>query len=175
VHETVCTAAGALVGARFTPATEDSEICEALAESARHVARRLTAEGYFGPVCQDAFVWNDGGARRLRPLVDLNCRRSMSDGAYRLWRRIAPDRHLFYRFFSRRRLRLPEDQQARIEALGARGFTVARGEGILLASPVSFAAGRGSAPTAKPAVLFIAHRAREVHALERWFRDRFEV
>jgi hypothetical protein len=127
---------------------------------AERVAARLDQEGYFGPVCVDAFTWRDGDRSRLRSLVDLNCRLSMSDAAHRLWQRMAPDRTVFYRFFNRRKIELPADLPDALVALGEHGYDRDSRRGILLASP---------------AFVFVADGRSEIFALERWFRDRFEV
>jgi hypothetical protein len=179
VHETVCTADGALIGASFEPAgpaaPADADLRRELAETARAVASRLAADGYFGPACFDAFTWRDGEAIRLRRLADLNCRRSMSHWAHACWRRIAPDRRFFFRFFNRRKLRFPRSLGAAQEALGARRFDPARRAGVLLASPPEVADGGRSRSPNKLAVAFVGGEREDVASLERWFRDRFEA
>jgi hypothetical protein len=102
---------------------------------------------------------------RLRPLVDLNCRRSMSDGAYRLWRRFAPERTWYYRFFNRRKLSLPTRWPEALAALGGRRYDRSRQRGVLLASPLDFG---------KLAVIFVAGDRSEIFNLEKAFRARFE-
>jgi hypothetical protein len=167
IHETIGTTDGALIGALFVAdGSEESPWARELSRMAERVASRLTDEGYFGPVCVDAFSWRDGRSLRLRPLVDLNCRLSMSDPAYRLWRRVAADRSLYYRFFNRRKISLPPDLSRALVALGDRRYDVARRRGVLLASPPRFS---------KVAVIFIAENRQEIVALERDFRARFEV
>jgi len=162
VHEMSNTRDGALIGARFEAGAASPEGLPAVAE---RVASKLEREGYFGPACVDAFTWRDGDRLRLRPLVDLNCRRSMSDGAYRLWRRTAPDRVLYYRFFNRRKLTLPSALAPAVKALAEHGFEPSRRRGVLLASPPAHA---------KLAVIFAAEDRPGVLHLERWFRSRFE-
>jgi hypothetical protein len=164
IHETTCTRDGALIGALFSD--ERDRVWEnELSETAERVAARLEQEGYFGPVCFDAFSWRDGEEIRLRPLVDLNCRLSMSDGAHRLWRRIAPERSLFFRFFNRRKLTLPDEIVAAAEALGDLRYDPGRGCGVLFASPLHFS---------KLATIFVAEHRDGIHTLEREFRTRFE-
>ena len=166
IHETMYTRDGALIGALFEP--EGSETMHRsleLAGVAERVASRLDQEGYFGPACFDAFSWRDGDRVRLRALADLNCRRSMSDGAYHLWRRLAADRALYYRFFNRRKLGLPTDLSQAMASLGEQRYAAPRRHGVLLVSPLHFA---------KLAVVFIAKNRSEIFALEREFRARFE-
>jgi hypothetical protein len=165
-HETTYTRDGALIGAVFEPeGTEEARWRGELEEMAERVALRLETEGYFGPVCVDAFSWRDGDRSRLRPLVDLNCRRSMSDGVYRLWRQVAPDRVFYYRFFNRRKLTLPRELPRALAALGNRGYDRDRRRGTLLVSPPDHA---------KVGVILAGESRREALALEVDLRARFE-
>ena len=166
VHEQLCTADGALIGSLFEPAGDGPQPwAEELAGMAWGVAKGLREAGYFGPVCVDAFSWRDGERTRLRSLVDLNCRRPVSDGAWRLWRCVAPDRALYYRFFNRTKLTLPGGMAETLAALGSRRYDPSARRGILLASPLGFH---------KLAVVFVADDRARILELERWFRDRFE-
>jgi hypothetical protein len=167
VHETTYTRDGALIGALLDPGgAENTPWLEELCGMAERVASHLEAEAYFGPVCVDAFTWRDGDSLELRPLVDLNCRRSMSGGAYRLWRRIAPDRTFYYRFFNRRKLTLPDGLKQAQAALGDRRYDSSRRRGVLLASPPGHA---------KLAVIFVADSQLQALALETEFRSRHEA
>ena len=166
IHETICTRGGAFIGALFEPGgPENMAWSDELAGAARRIASKLEQEGYLGPACFDAFSWRDGDSARLRVLVDLNCRRSMSDGAYRLWRQLCPERALFYRFFNRRKLTLPADLPQALAALGEQRYDPERRHGVLLASPLGFT---------KLAVILVAKDRSEIFALERAFRARFE-
>ena len=166
MHETLCTRDGALIGALFEPGgPETMQWSKELFDVAQRVASRLDQEGYFGPACFDAFSWRDGDRVRLRALADLNCRLSMSDGAHRLWRRLAPDRALYYRFFNRRKLSLPADLSQALASLSGERYTASRRHGILFASPLHFT---------KLAVVFVAKNRSEIFVLEQEFRARFE-
>jgi len=166
VHETTYTRDGALIGALLdSDGGENTPWIEELCGMAERVASRLEEEAYFGPACVDAFTWRDGSSLKLRPLVDLNCRRSMSDGAYRLWRRIAPDRTCYYRFFNRRKLTLPDALEPALVALGDRRYDPSRRRGVLLVSPLGHA---------KLAVMFVAESRLQALALENEFRARHE-
>jgi hypothetical protein len=175
IHETFGTSDGALIGALFEP--DESELApwkEELAGMAERVASKLDDAGYFGPVCVDAFCWRDGDQSKLRSLFDLNCRLSMSDCAYRLWRRAASDRILYYRFFNRRKLALPNELHDVVAALGRRAYDPSGRRGILLASPLRLGTGDDAWQAGKLAVMLVAEKRSEVFELERWFRDRFE-
>lgn len=175
VHETVCTGDGALIGALFDPAGDDTAPwSQELASMAERVASKLDGEAYFGPVCVDAFSWREENRSRLRPLVDLNCRQSMSDGAWRLWRHLAPTRTLYYRFFNRRKLTLPPGLPATLAALGQYRYDRAGRRGILLGSPLQLGAPDDAWRPGKLAVIFVADDRRGVVDLEQWFRGRFE-
>ena len=176
IHETVCTDGGALVGSIFDPERQADVPWHALADATERIAARLDNEGYFGPVCVDAFDWRDGNRTRLRSLVDLNARQAMTDGAYRLWQRLMPDRTLFYRFFNRRKLTgLPKELGRVVDALGRRRYDPSLRRGILLASPVRLGFDGETRTPGKLAVIFAAEVRSEIFALERWFRDEFEV
>ncbi len=176
IHETVCTDGGALVGSVFDPVPQADVPWRALADAGERIAARLDSEGYFGPVCVDAFEWCDGHHTRLRPLVDLNARQAMTDGAYRLWQGLMPDRTLFYRFFNRRKLTaLPNELGRVVDALGSRRYDPSLRRGILLASPLRLGFGGETRMPGKLAVIFAGEIRSEIFALERWFRDAFEV
>jgi hypothetical protein len=165
-----------LIGALFEPERDAAMLYyDELGVMAESVAARLDREGYFGPVCVDAFTWQDTDRSRLRAFVDLNCRLSMSDAAHRLWRRIAPERTLFYRFFNRRKLDLGTDLPMALGALGPRRYDRRSRQGILLASPLRLGAAGEDWSPAKVAIAFVAAGRSEVFRLERWFRERFEV
>ena len=176
IHETVCTADGALIGALFEP---DGGVAtpwlDELSLMAERVAAGLDREGYFGPVCVDAFSWRDGDRSKLRAFVDLNCRLSMSDAAHRSWRRLAPERTLFYRFFNRRKIDFPAELADALAALGERRYDRDSRRGILLASPLRLGAGGESWRPGKLAFFFVADGRSATFELERWFRERFEV
>lgn len=165
LHETVCTADGALVGAVFLPGGGDIPHFDELASFAAPIARSLGREGYFGPVCVDAFTYRNGDAVQLRPIVDVNCRLSMSDGAYWLWRALWPEQSVYYRFFTASRLSLAPELEPALSALGDLRFDRSRQRGVLLASPPSFA---------KLAVIFVAESRERLLALESDFRERFD-
>ena len=176
IHEIACTDGGALVGAIFDPELQADVWWHAMADAAERIAERLGDEGYFGPVSVDAFHWRDGNRMRLRSLVDLNARCAMSDGAYRLWQQVVPERTLFYRFFNRRKLTaLPKELAEVVDALGRRRYDPSRRRGILLASPMRLGLDGETRKPGKLAVIFIAETRSEIFALERWFRDQFEV
>ena len=177
MHETFCTRNGALIGALFEPGGgELAPWLERIGGTAERVAGALSDEGYFGPACLDGFVWRDERAAGTRTLVDLNCRRSMSDGAHRLWDFVAPDRVLYYRFFNRRRLGgLPGDLPRLIEALGSRCYDPVTRAGILPATPLWLGRGKAAWRPGKQAVIFVADSRSRIRELEEWFRESFEV
>ncbi len=175
IHESICTDGGSLIGALFEPdGSGAARWADQLGEAAERIASTLEGEGYFGPVCLDSFTWRERGVERLRPLVDLNCRLSMSDRAHALWRRVAPERSLYYRFFGRRKLDLPNELTAVLAALGSRRYDPTERRGILIASPLWFGSGDRERSPGKLAVIFVADARQAVFELERWFRDAFE-
>jgi hypothetical protein len=169
VHEVVTTTDGGFVGAVFeaggemvAPWRDDLGLCAAA------VARRLAAEGYFGPVCVDAFVGSDG---RLRPLVDLNARAHVSAPALRLFRGLGGQVTVYWRFFSARKLDLPRDEVELDHVLGVDAFAPDPPRGALLTVPLRRCDER---PQPRLGVVFVAPRREDVLAMEGRFRKRFE-
>lgn len=173
LHETVNTANGALIGSLFD---EDRARLApwraAMTRAAEAVAKELGDVGYHGPVCMDAFIWDDEGKHRLRPLVDLNARREMSSGASALWRRLGGRGAAYWRFYTRRKIRLPENYRDLERALGDDAYDPDRRRGVLVTAPLWL--GQTRRRPAKAALLFLAADRDEVLALDRRFRERFE-
>lgn len=175
VHEVVNTAAGSFVGSIFDPAGPAAAGWAIQAAAvASPVAAALAEVGYSGPACLDSFVWWDGAQPRLRPLADLNARLFASWPARELWRRWVPDRIMYWRWFGRRKLALPDDHRAAHVALGDDAFDPRRREGVLLVSPLALGLGRKQRPTHRVAVACIARDRDEVFRLESRFRERLE-
>jgi hypothetical protein len=171
IHEVVNTAAGALIGDIFDRRSPEIEKWRPELESmSKIVAEELAAAGYFGPVCVDSCVWNDGGGDCLRPVVDVNARLFVAAAAERLWRSLGRDRVVFWRLFSRKKLRLPETFEGIETALGERAFDHATRCGVLMTSALEFE-GR---PLKRIGVVLAGVDRRSVDALDRWFRGRFE-
>jgi hypothetical protein len=99
----------------------------------------------------------------------------MSDGAHRLWGRLGARRTLYYRFFDRGKLALPEELPQLLHALGAQRYDPSTRRGILLAAPLRLGPAEEAWPTRKPAVILVADDRSGVFELERAFRERFEV
>jgi hypothetical protein len=168
-HETVCTSAGALIGVIFDP--PGREWPEALYHTAEVVAAELSRQDYFGPVCFDAFTYRRGGEERLRTLVDLNCRRPVSDTVFPFWRDRLAGRTLFWRFFSTRRLS-PDVEE--VLTGGEESYHPAGRRGTLLTSPGTIEIEGRPLAAPKLSVAFIGKGREEVLALESAFRARFE-
>jgi len=168
-HETIYTRDGALIGAIFEPGFQGWR--ERIEGATEVIAGELSRRGYFGPVCYDAFVYSDDGREHLRPLVDLNCRRPMSDVVFRLWRERLSDRVLYWRFFNTQKLR-PE-AEAEITA-GEDHYRSDRRGGILLTSPLTIELEGLSQRAPKLAVAFVGEDRAEVLAMEGAFRARWE-
>jgi len=173
LHETITTADGALIGALFEEDPEPlAEWRPAMAQAVEAVAGRLAEADYFGPACIDAFVWDDDGHPRLRPLVDLNARREMSAGPSTLWRRLGGRGAAYWRFFTRRKLRLPDRYVELEHALGKDAYDPARGTGVLVTAPLWVGSERRA--VAKAAMLLLGNDRDEVFALDYRIRKRFE-
>jgi hypothetical protein len=174
-HEIVNTADGSFIGAVFDPS---SAVCQPwmaqLENVACDVAGRLSEAGYFGPVCLDAFVWDDAGEPRLRPLVDLNARFNVSRGAARLWQHMGGDDVVYWRLFSRRKLALP-DSRAELEAeLAGNAFDRDSRRGVLVTSPLWVIEGGRRRRLNRLGIAIVGRSRADVMQQERWFRGRFE-
>lgn len=173
LHEVVNTSDGALIGDLFEEdPTALAEWRAAMTEAAETVARRLFEAGYVGPACIDAFVWDDRGHPRLRRLVDLNARREMAAGASNLWRRLGGRGAAYWRFFNRRKLRLPDSYEELEKALRDDLYDTDRSTGALVTAPLWL--GPRRRPIAKAAILFLGRDRGEAFDLDRRFRARFE-
>lgn len=173
VHEVVNTSDGAFIGAIFDAASPlVSRWQPQLEEAAQRIGALLAQEGYFGPVCIDAFVFSDRGRPRLRLLADLNARSHMSASALRLWRSWGRSPCLYWRFFNRRKLRLPAGYGAVQEALKTDAFDPDRRRGVLLTSPLSL--GPGQPRPLKLGMILAGQDRSEVLEMERRVRNTFE-
>jgi hypothetical protein len=169
--EVVNTADGAFIGDIFdlnSPVFGRWE--EELRSMAAAVAGELADAGYFGPVCVDSLVWDDGGVERLRPVVDINARSFAAAAAERLWRLWDRERVVSWRLFSTRRLRLPESSAAVEKALGGDAFDPDTRCGVLISSPMVVE----DRPPRRLGVLLAGRDRETVDALDRRFRECFE-
>ena len=172
-HETIHTADGAFIGAIFDRGEPiPQEWIDPMVRAAAIVAREVTREGYFGPVCIDAMAFDDDGEKRLRPLVDLNARRHASEG----WKRLAGifGGCLYGRFFSTRKLRLPDLAEDFERALGSDRWNSSTGRGTLATSPLWLGGNDGRRRPHKLGIVFAADSRDEVLAMESRFRRIFE-
>ncbi len=173
IHEAIQTADGAFIGALYDQtSTAHSAWRDALIHTADTVAKALLMAGYFGPVCVDAFVWDDQGASRLRPLVDLNARRHASEG----WRRLAQkwDGCLYGRFFSTRKLRLPPTYEEFERMIRYNEATPARDIGAIATSPLWLESEGARHRPRKIGIVFRGHSREHVFSMETRFREVFE-
>lgn len=170
-YEVVNTADGAYIGSVFE---KTSEVLKPwlgeVTDIAMRVAGRLFNEGYYGPVCLDHFVWEEGNDRQLRSLADLNARLQVSAPILRMWRSWDRDRVVYWRLFASRKLRLPSDYVELETALGDDVFDAESRTGILVTSPFDVAGKR----LRRFGVLLAAWSRAEVEEMDRRLRDRFE-
>lgn len=133
---------GAFMGVKILPGRRPPEPWDqALEASAEELGKSLDSLGYFGPVGMDAYVWNSSRGPRLRPLVDINARNSMSLPAHGLADRL-PGKTLLWMWSKPRKLDLPAGYAEFDARLGGLAFDPATREGILAVSPLAY--GNGS-------------------------------
>ncbi len=175
VHEVQNTFGGAFVSALFggkrTKAHE-----EELEAAATKLASALARAGYFGPVCIDAYVTRSGRTKRLRPLVDVNARRQISEVGQSLWRMWGAKGVATWRFYTVKKLALPAREEEFADALGESAFDLRTRRGVLLTSPLP-EPDAGSAPDKprpyKLSALFAGKTRKELEALEARFAESF--
>lgn len=148
-----------------------------LETAAIKLGKVLAAEGYFGPVSVDAYLWetpkkNDSasGAQKLRPYVDINARLSMALPVHGLARRL-PSKWLMWTWIKPRKLQLPKDYFEFDKKMEAFAFDEKKSSGILATSPV-FLDPSDNAASLKPkriGFLFCADSETELTAMQNHF------
>lgn len=110
-------------------------VARRLVDTARGLVPAMRALGWVGPAGLDAFVYRDRGAYRLRPVVELNPRRTLGRVARALGRRVARGQVGVWRVLGRHELRRAghRDFAALAAALGARAPLVLRGRPAVVA------------------------------------------
>jgi hypothetical protein len=137
---------GAFLGVEVAPdGLPPAPWSESLRSNADRLAKALSSIGYFGPVGVDAYVHRTPEGPRLRPLVDINARLSMSLPAHGLARRL-PGRFVRWSWHKPRKLSLPESYAGLDARLGAAAFDPETAEGILAVSPLFREDGSGLRP-----------------------------
>lgn len=171
IYEAVNTAAGAFVGDVFDrPSPVVERWRSRLVDAADKVAREIAGEGYFGPVCLDAFVWDDGRGERLRALVEVNARLQVAAAALRLWRLWDCRPVVYWRLFSSKKLLLPKRYDELMAALGDDAFDPLNRRGVLVTSPFKIAERRPR----RIGVLMAGADRESVDGFDRRFRREFE-
>ncbi|MBF0431783.1 MAG: hypothetical protein HQK83_10920 [Fibrobacteria bacterium] len=172
-HELINTAEGSFAGilvennhARIKP--WDSN----LNETVQRVGEELNAIGYFGPVNIDAFVWEDSsGHSCLRSLVEINARMTMADPVYGLWNKLDRRGTLLWRFYSSRKLQLPDNYEELVQQLDEVKSRI--GGEIYLVSPLELLSENGPFTPKKVSVAFFADSSKIVNTLHNAFNRRF--
>lgn len=166
VHRALHTADGAFVGALYG---SQHPFREQLADAAARAGRALAGAGYFGPVCLDSFVWDDGGTARLRPVVEVNARRHVSEGWARL--HALAGGVLLGHHVSLRRFDLPEATEVFAARLGRDAWRADVRRGVFATTPLRLP--EGGRPR-RVAVAFCGESVTEVEAIQERFRTAFE-
>lgn len=97
----------------------------------------LHHHGYFGPVGFDSFSYTtENGHVHLAPIIEINARHVISDIARNLKEKLAPGKHVFYRFLSKKKCRLPSDYDSLKSILGQNHFSCNSRKGILAVTPL---------------------------------------
>jgi hypothetical protein len=98
----------------------------------------------------------------------------MSLPARRLWRAWDRARVVYWRFFVRRKLALPDDLDWVVRELADDAFDPGLGRGVVLTSPLWIRGNHRRWRPHKLGVLMVGDSRVDVLAQERRFRDRFE-
>ena len=135
-HELFNSRDGAFLGVKINPDRQPpAPWGEALKLAAKRLGQALRIEGYFGPVSMDAYVYQDKGEPKLRPLVDLNARHSMALPIHGLARRL-PGKFLLWTWTKPKKLTLPISYTELQDRFGSWAFDPLTQSGILAVSPV---------------------------------------
>lgn len=172
-HRALVNRAGVYFGNLLLP--EDPLIAgwrRRMEEGAAIVARELHAAGYFGPAGLDWIVHTAGG-RESCVLVDINARQPMSLLAYSLRARLAPGRPCLLLFAPRRRYPALTDYTSWRRRLGKYAFDPGSGTGILLFTPLSYAAGGLDYRPLRHGFFIAAKTAEEIGEHDRYLRKAF--
>ena len=96
----------------------------------------LYKEGYFGPAGFDAFVYKGKNRVHLAPVIEINARHVMSDIADALRTQLAPENHVFFRFVSRRNMRVPLSYDEWLTIMGSDVYNPDTKQGVICVSPL---------------------------------------
>jgi hypothetical protein len=139
-----------------------------LERAARTAAAALAAEGYFGPVSFDSFVYRDApsGASRLAPAIEVNARYVMSSIAHALYENIGPGRCCLFKLVGRKKISLPESYGELQRILGKNLYDPRQKLGILPISPLRVKHARAWTQPARSAFLISAKTPEELQVME---------
>jgi hypothetical protein len=145
-----------------------------LAAAARKAATALASAGYFGPAHFDAIVYQDSGGReeRCAPVIEVNARYGMSAIAYAIHEKIGPDRCVYMRFISRKKMRLPETYAGLQSMLGSDRYNPITRTGILVVSPLRVLYGSEKIQPSRTAFVCVEKEATELWNLDNCLRKR---
>jgi hypothetical protein len=131
-----CNSHGAFFGIYLSKT--DAEIDkwrEPMEKAAIPVSSALYKEGYYGPAGFDAFVYEEKSGVHLAPVIEINARHVMSDIADALRVQLAPENHVFFRFVSRRNMRVPSSYEEWLTRMGSDVYNPDTKQGIICVSP----------------------------------------
>lgn len=108
---------------------------ECMEKAAVLATNALINEGYYGPAGFDAFVYQGRNGVHLAPVIEINARMIMSDIADALRIQLAPQKHIFFRFVSRRNMRVPSSYDEWLYRIGSDVYNPDTKQGVVCVSP----------------------------------------
>ena len=155
--------AGALVTGAGAEDPDWAPHAAAADDAVRDAAAALHRAGYFGPVGLDLLAHRFRGVTRLRPLCDLNARRSMASPAHGLAARF-PDRAVLIRHYPAGTLRVPAGYPELRALCDTLSFDSRARQGMIWISPLlSFS---------RASLAFVGRDADDALAMQRDFLSR---
>jgi len=171
VHEVVNTAGGAFKGRLLGKSTvAATRWYQALHDTAVEVAGCLERAGYFGPVCFDAFSYEENGRELLRSLVEINARLWASFPGQAMQQELGTEGVFYMRAFATDRFDFAGSVKRLEAALGSNGYDPSTRRGVLLTSSLSLGTGESARNARQMGILFAGNSQQEVMEMDRSFR-----
>ncbi len=174
-HQNICNRIGSFFGTRICESDELLQSHKATLEAMiEKVAQELSEWGYFGMVSIDSFLFKSDTGEELALAIDVNCRFTMSWIAHRVKKKMQTP-SLFYRFFARKRHKLPETYELLQELLGEIAYSNVTKKGVVLLSPLRI---RGSDNVVRQpqrtAFAIVGDNSEEVMVIDTLLRQKFK-
>ncbi len=134
----------------------------------RDAVKYIVDAGYFGPASIDSFLYIDrAGKEQVVAVGEINARHIVSDIGRAIGNQIAPCRHSYFRFTSRKLLRLPENYSELRKRLGSLAFCPESKKGVLVVTPLRVGDRAGFHQPYRNGFFISADSSEELFAMDR--------